>query len=166
MKNRLASLRRAPRSWAALALLAATFPALAGESGIAAARATYFAGAQQFIAQPQLAGTHGQVWEARGDGRRLGWLIMDAVIGKHEPIDFALALDAQARVLGLEILEYRESYGYEVRDPGWRAQFRGLDAQHPPEFGESVDGISGATLSSRHLSEAVHAWLQRMQALA
>src|SRR5262249_11321609 len=62
-----------------------------------------------------------QVWRA-SDG---GYFIIDSVIGKHEYITYAVALDAQGAVLGIEIMEYRESYGSEIRDADWRRQFLG-----------------------------------------
>ena len=45
-----------------------------------------------------------------------GWFIADEVVGKHEFIPFAVALDDQGAVKGIEILEYREAYGGQIRD--------------------------------------------------
>src|SRR5258708_2007135 len=52
-----------------------------------------------------------------------GWFIADEVVGKHDFIPFAVALDSDGSVKGIEILEYRESYGDQVRDAAWRKQF-------------------------------------------
>ena len=38
-----------------------------------------------------------------------GWFIADEVIGKHDYIPFAVAIDANGAVKGVEILEYREA---------------------------------------------------------
>ncbi len=96
----------------------------------------------------------------RGSGG--GWLIVDNVIGKHEFIDFALALDAQGAVQGVEILTYRETYGGEVRQEKWRAQFKNKTAASPLKIDADIKNISGATLSSVHLTEGVrrlvHTW--------
>src|SRR6185437_16366576 len=43
-----------------------------------------------------------------------GWFIADEVVGKHEFIPIALAINADGTVKGIEILEYRESYGGQV----------------------------------------------------
>ena len=48
-----------------------------------------------------------RVWEARSGNRRLGWFIVDRVIGKHEFITYALALGSDGTVRGVEILDYR-----------------------------------------------------------
>ncbi|MBV9570146.1 MAG: FMN-binding protein [Alphaproteobacteria bacterium] len=84
-----------------------------------------------------------------------GWFIADEVMGKHEFIPFALALDADGRVKGVEILEYRESYGGKIRNPAWRAQFVGKTHGATLELGQDIKNISGATLSSKHITDGV-----------
>ena len=53
------------------------------------------------------------------------------MIGKHEFIPFALGLNQDGSVKDIEILEYRESYGDQVRKPAWRAQFTGKRHRAP-----------------------------------
>jgi uncharacterized protein with FMN-binding domain len=84
-----------------------------------------------------------------------GYVIVDRVIGKHEYIKFALGINANGTIKQIEILEYSESYGYEVREAGWRAQFVGKSATSPLQLNVDIRNISGATLSSRHLTEGV-----------
>jgi len=92
-----------------------------------------------------------RVWLAS----RGGWFIIDEVLGKHELITYAVALDAQGRVRGVEILDYRESHGGEIRDPRWRAQFAGKAARDPLALDRDIRNISGATLSCRHVTDGV-----------
>jgi Na+-translocating ferredoxin:NAD+ oxidoreductase RnfG subunit len=84
-----------------------------------------------------------------------GWFIVDEVIGKHEFITYAVGLSADGAVRGIEIMEYRESYGGEIRNPSWRAQFTGKTKAAPLELDKDIKNISGATLSSRHLTDGV-----------
>jgi Na+-transporting NADH:ubiquinone oxidoreductase subunit NqrC len=58
-------------------------------------------------------------------------------------------------VKGIEILEYRESYGDQVRGAAWRAQFVGKKAGAPLRLGGEIKNISGATLSSKHVTDGV-----------
>jgi Na+-transporting NADH:ubiquinone oxidoreductase subunit C len=95
------------------------------------------------------------VWEVTEGGKLAGYFIVDEVFGKHEYITYALALDADGRVRQLEVLVYRESYGYEIRNPAWRAQFIGKQYGDPVTLHEDIKNISGATMSSRHVSEGV-----------
>ena len=80
---------------------------------------------------------------------------MDEVLGKHEFITYAAALDASGAVLGVEIMDYRETYGYQVRDAQWRKQFAGKTVRSPLKLDDDIKNISGATLSSRHVTDGV-----------
>lgn len=92
-----------------------------------------------------------KIWRVAGGG----WFILDEVLGKHEFITYAVGLKANGSVKQIEIMDYRESYGSEVRDPKWRAQFAGKTAQAPLKLDQDIRNISGATLSSRHVTEGV-----------
>ena len=61
--------------------------------------------------------------------------MVDSVVGKFEQIDYAVALDANGKVLAVEILAYREGHGGEVRLPAWRNQFVGKTAADPLRIG-------------------------------
>jgi hypothetical protein len=41
-----------------------------------------------------------------------GWFFVDEVLGKHEYITYAMGLTASGAVKQIEILDYRETYGY------------------------------------------------------
>jgi len=135
-----------------------------------------FAQAQEFSALPAPdaataaligapSGWSPQIFEARAGDKRLGWLIVDQVIGKSEAITYALALDTVGAVVSLEVLEYRESHGGEVRMPAWRKQFVGKTASDATELNREIKIISGATLSCRHLTEGVQRLLKWYQAV-
>lgn len=96
-----------------------------------------------------------QVWRALDGDRLLGFFIVDYVIGKHLVIDYAVALEPDGRVRRVEILEYRESYGFEVADAGWLKQFVGKTSRDPLAVGQDIRNISGATLSSHHVTEGI-----------
>jgi Na+-transporting NADH:ubiquinone oxidoreductase subunit NqrC len=96
-----------------------------------------------------------QVWKAHADGRLLGWFIVDEVYGKHEFITYAVALNADGSVRQIEVLEYRETYGYEIRNPAWRRQFAGKRQGDALKLDTDIKNISGATLSCRHITDGV-----------
>ncbi|MFI4999000.1 MAG: FMN-binding protein [Reyranellales bacterium] len=96
-----------------------------------------------------------QVWRAEADGRLLGFFIVDYVIGKHEAIDYSVALGPDGRVRRVEILEYRESYGSEIANRDWLSQFVGKSGGDGLKPGSDIRIISGATLSSRHVTEGI-----------
>jgi Na+-translocating ferredoxin:NAD+ oxidoreductase RnfG subunit len=91
------------------------------------------------------------VWKV-ADG---GWFVVDQVVGKHEFITYAVGINADGTVKQVDVLEYNESYGYEVRERSWMNQFVGKTASMPIKLNQDIKNISGATLSSKHLSDGV-----------
>jgi Na+-translocating ferredoxin:NAD+ oxidoreductase RnfG subunit len=92
-----------------------------------------------------------KIWKASTGG----FLIVDEVLGKHEFITYAVGILPDGSVKQIEIMDYRESYGYEVRNENWRKQFHGKNAASRLELGKDIKNISGATLSCRHVTDGV-----------
>ena len=90
------------------------------------------------------------------------WLIYDTVIGKHENIELAVGLTNEGEVKGIEIMVYRESYGYEIMNPHWLAQFLNKKSSHNVKIDHNIKNISGATLSCVHVTDGInrltHTW--------
>jgi len=95
------------------------------------------------------------VWQVSENGKPSGYFFIDEVYGKHEFITYAVALEASGKVRQVEILDYRETYGYQVRNPEWRAQFVGKSAADPLKLETDIQNIAGATLSCKHVTEGV-----------
>jgi hypothetical protein len=92
-----------------------------------------------------------RIWKV-SDG---SWLIIDEVVGKHEMITYAVGIAPNGSILGIEILEYVESYGYEVAEAHWRLQFTGKTVKDPIKLNQDIQNIGGATLSCKHLTDGV-----------
>jgi uncharacterized protein with FMN-binding domain len=90
-----------------------------------------------------------------------GVFVVDRVVGKHEFITMAVGVNTNGTVKQIEIMDYRESYGYRVRDASWRAQFVGKSANSQLELDADIKNISGATLSSKHVTDGVKRILQK-----
>src|SRR5206468_4385217 len=84
-----------------------------------------------------------QVWRVSGGG----WFIVDEVVGKHEFITYAAGLNPEGSVKQIEIMGYRETYGGQIRDQKWRAQFMGKTSKSTLKLDSDIKNISGATLS-------------------
>ena len=97
----------------------------------------------------------GRVWKAEAGGKVAGFFVFDRVVGKHLFIDYAVALTPGGAVHKVEILQYRESYGGEIRSPSWLAQFVGKTSGSALKINGDIRNISGATLSSTHITEGV-----------
>jgi len=96
-----------------------------------------------------------QVWLARKGTNLLGLLLLDHVFGKHEVIEYAVGVSPVGTVQQVEILEYREHYGGEIRNSKWREQFKGKNAGSKVKLNDDIYNISGATISCRNVTEGV-----------
>jgi hypothetical protein len=134
------------------------------------AQRAVFPAADAFVAQPLEPGAASRIgappgwspkiWRVRAGARELGWFMVDQVIGKSELITYAVGVDRSGALLALEILDYREAHGGEIRLAGWRKQFAGKTAADAVELNRDIRNISGATLSCRHVTEGVQRLLR------
>jgi hypothetical protein len=162
-----------PLQWTAIAVALAAAPAYAAQYlTVQQAQRKMFPDATAFKdAGLQLSAEHMRQMEAlsglparsaqwrvisawQGD-KLLGHVVLDDVIGKFELISYAVALDPDARIRQVEILIYRESHGFEIRNAAWRKQFVGKTVADKLVVGDGIVNISGATLSSTHVTEGV-----------
>jgi Na+-transporting NADH:ubiquinone oxidoreductase subunit NqrC len=96
-----------------------------------------------------------QIWLGRKGTNLLGLFVLDHVFGKHEVIEYAVAVSPEGAVLQIEILEYREHYGGEIRNAKWREQFKGKTVGSKVKLNEDIYNISGATISCRNVTDGV-----------
>jgi len=136
------------------------------------AQGLIFAQAQEFVPAPvtltpdqierierqsgvKVRGPRQQAWEARSGGKLIGWFIVDQVIGKHDLITYAAGINLDGSLRQFQVIEYREAYGYQVRELRWRDQFVGKTIADPLKVGTDIVNISGATMSCQHVTEGI-----------
>ncbi|MFT5083410.1 MAG: hypothetical protein ACI9Y1_001453 [Lentisphaeria bacterium] len=84
-----------------------------------------------------------------GQGSRTAWILDE--VGKEQPITIGVVVDGNS-ITAVEILEYRESRGAEVKYNFFTDQFKSLQLKKNKNnlrLNQSIDGITGATLSVR-----------------
>jgi Na+-translocating ferredoxin:NAD+ oxidoreductase RnfG subunit len=96
-----------------------------------------------------------KIWQAYQGKTLQGFFFVDDVIGKHEFITYAAAISPDDKVLGVEVMSYRETHGGEVRRPDWLMRFKGKTLKDPFKLDQDIPNISGATLSCRNLVDGV-----------
>jgi Na+-translocating ferredoxin:NAD+ oxidoreductase RnfG subunit len=102
-----------------------------------------------------------RIWSAKRKGVLLGHVFVDEVIGRQNLITYAVGIDVDGALRNLEIMAYRESHGGEIRNSAWRAQFNRRKDLDQVRFRTDIKNISGATLSSEHVTEGVR-WLMAL----
>jgi hypothetical protein len=100
---------------------------------------------------------HGELraWTAKRAGALEGNVFVDEVVGRQDFITYAVGIDAHGALRPVEILEYRESHGGEIRNERWLAQFAGKASPATLRFRTDIKNIAGATLSSEHVTAGV-----------
>jgi len=94
-------------------------------------------------------------WES---GNKTAWIMEE--IGKVKPITLGVVV-SQGQIERVEVLAFRESRGWEIRYPFFTAQFAGTTLRSDGYLSNSIDGITGATLSVRAVEKVTRAalWL-------
>ena len=85
----------------------------------------------------------------------VGYLVTGQANSKHRQFDFYILYSKNAIILKVEVLTYREDYGFEMCNIKWLQQFIGLDTENEFEYNSRVDGISGATISVNSIKHKV-----------
>lgn len=96
-----------------------------------------------------------KLWQVFEGDKQVGYIVIDKVLGRHEFITYAVALDMQGKVQGIEVIEYLESYGQQIRNEKWRAQFHNKQQGDAFKLTKDIQNISGATLSCKHITEGM-----------
>ena len=87
------------------------------------------------------------------NGKPMGYMLIDNIIGKSFPITFMTVLNTDGTVRDVEIMVYREPQGWEVRYKTFRSQFYGKDSSSDSR---EIHSISGATLSVNSIKIGVY----------
>ncbi len=85
----------------------------------------------------------------------VAYAFLDDVKGKSLPITYLVLLDKNGTILDVDIVKYRETHGYEISNESFRKQFHGKSQDETPRFRKNIRNISGATISSRSITEGV-----------
>ena len=87
------------------------------------------------------------------NGKSMGSMLIDNIIGKSFPITFMTVLNTDGTVRDVEIMIYRESQGWEVKYDSFLSQFFGKDSSSDRR---KILTITGATLSVNALKLGVY----------
>ncbi|MEO0139469.1 MAG: FMN-binding protein [candidate division WOR-3 bacterium] len=82
-------------------------------------------------------------------------LVIDDIKGKHMPITYMVVLDDKGKVKAVEILIYREKYGWEIKEKTFLKQFEGKGKEDDLAHGKVIRNIPGATISVKSITAGV-----------
>jgi thiamine biosynthesis lipoprotein len=93
--------------------------------------------------------------EAIEDGRVVRRAVIMNVMGQYQPITFIVGVLPGGTVGRVEIMVYRESRGSEVRRRAFLKQYEKKSINDPLQLHNDVTNITGATISSRGVTNGV-----------
>jgi electron transport complex protein RnfG len=103
-------------------------------------------------------------YEAFKGGKLIGYCIKAAGDGYNGPIQLIVGVDLNGVIMGVEVIEHSETPGLGARvkeikpgekQPWFLRQFIGKNASEA-EVNKNIDAITGATISSRAVTETVN----------
>ncbi len=87
----------------------------------------------------------------------IGYLCLEQAPSKHDVFEFLVIYTPELNINKVQILIYRESYGFEIKSKRWLQQFSTRSRKE-------VQAISGATISVGALKHAITKLNKRMMA--
>jgi len=84
------------------------------------------------------------------------YAIIDNSLGKSMPITFLVVFTTNGKIRYAQIVKYREPYGGEISSLSWTSQFMGMSNESEFNVGKTIDGISGATISTHSVTKGIH----------
>jgi Na+-translocating ferredoxin:NAD+ oxidoreductase RnfG subunit len=75
--------------------------------------------------------------------------------GKEGPMSIGVCFDPDGIVTSVDLLSMLEDHGQKVKEQSFLKQFKGKNVASSFQVGKDINGVSGATISSWAVSEAV-----------
>ncbi len=95
----------------------------------------------------------------------IGYAYLDKHMVRTLPQTLMVAVDPGGALIGIRVLAFREPAEYRART-GWLAQFTGKTPGDEIRMKKNIDGITGATLTSRAVTQCARRALAIHQHLA
>jgi len=89
------------------------------------------------------------VYRGESSGETEGYAMIVNELGKDQFITFIVGIRPDFRVQRVAMMVFRESRGWEVDDPRFTDQFHDKSAKDRLLLSSDIEGVTGATLSSR-----------------
>jgi len=101
-------------------------------------------------------------YEIIESGIRKGFLTISKAPSKYHFFDFFVVFDNNMHIEHIEILKYRENWGYEISNKRWLRQFSRL-TKNSLGSKSQIQAISGATISVNSLCHYIDIMLDDLE---
>ncbi|MGI9545743.1 MAG: FMN-binding protein [Flavobacteriaceae bacterium] len=90
----------------------------------------------------------------------IGYAFVDKAPSKTAEFDYLVLFNGDLEIVHSKVLIYREEYGGEIGSKRWLKQFIGTSGYDRVNHETNIDGISGATISVRSMTNSMDNLLQ------
>ncbi len=105
-----------------------------------------------------------QVFSVLNFNELLGYIVEVEVKGRMHLFKAIVLLNPEGAVYRVNIVDYPSTHGVQVTNKRWLSKLR-IDAVTVYNYGQNVDAISGATISSKNLVVAIQEVREVVKAL-
>lgn len=85
----------------------------------------------------------------------IGFAYLGQAPSMKNVFDYVVLFNSDFSIKKSKVLIYREDYGRQIGSQRWLKQFVGLAPQQEIIYGETIDAISGATISAKSMTKAI-----------
>ncbi len=96
-----------------------------------------------------------KISEIKDDSGLLGYCVESKVVSRSGPFRIRVLLDLQLYVKQATVISYPWDRGRDVCKRAFTSQFEGKGPEDPIQLGKDIDAMTGATISSRVMTEGV-----------
>ncbi|MFZ5648214.1 MAG: 4Fe-4S binding protein [Bacillota bacterium] len=98
-----------------------------------------------------------QVSKSQGNGEVLGYVVLESGQGYSGSLKVIVATDSEGRIIAARVVEHKEwpAWFEILSSGGYYKQFLGKSVTDPLRLSHDVEAVTGATYSSRGVTEAV-----------
>ncbi len=96
-----------------------------------------------------------KISEIKGDSGLLGYCVESKVVSRSGPFRIRVLLNQLLYVKQASVISYPWDRGRDVCKRAFTSQFEGKGPEDPIQLGKDIDAITGATISSRVMTEGV-----------
>lgn len=107
------------------------------------------------VSFPRQSGDDVTVFIVKSGNETLGYIFEDTVFGKWGPIHYILALNPKGEIINVIVLDYHERRGKPVSKSSFLNQFFGKTIHDPVKLRRDINGVTGATISSRAMTDGI-----------
>ena len=95
------------------------------------------------------------MYTLKKDNQLIGYALENTVQGKWGPIHFLLGVNPSGKIINTIVISYEEKRGRPIAKPRFLSQFVGKSIENPVRLKKDINGITGATISSRGITDGI-----------